>query len=561
MYPIIDILFNTILSLALFPTNWCRSVVAALFKNKGTPDISKYYRPVTLVELMYKWFDFVFLGRFKTWFKPADEQTAYQNGKSCADHNFLLRAIICYSKKFRRKFFICTLDFDGAFDRVSRNILLKKLAICGAGSIFLMCLASMYKRTESIIIQKENFCVYELLSGIKQGLPLSPYLFLFYINDVFVFFYSLYDSISEDLLDKLHILVHADDANILATSRDNLVSKVSSMMEYCKQNMIKLQITKCMFLVINGNDNDKMEIPLDSSYMPYATSVIILGSPLSDSGDLRKDLELHYQMRFKNCIKFFNFIRTNRIAPIAVKLKTLSSCVMSTLLYNCETFGPELPKDLEKLYHKLIKSAMNVRPNTPDKIVLIESGLLPLRALVLKRQLKFFRRFKKSLGENSTRQTVFGKLLLDENHTDFIKHYIKLDEKYTNPNEIYTEALSDAKAFIRDNACPDLHYKYYIYDKMNPDLLPSPFLVSSFGENIIRFRCGSHSLPIETGRWSRIPRDERLCKTCKVVGDEHHVLFECSNFIHNFETNDISKVWKEENIFSFFEDLSKSEIL
>ena len=78
-----------------------------------------------------------------------------------------------------------------------------------------------------------------------------------------------------------------------------------------------------MFLVINGNDNDKMEISLEFSYMPYATSVIILGSPLSDNGDLLKDIELHYQMRFKNCIKFFNFIRTNRIAPIAVKLKTL----------------------------------------------------------------------------------------------------------------------------------------------------------------------------------------------------------------------------------------------
>ena len=178
-YPIVVILFNTILSFAFFPTNWCTSVVAALFKNKGTPDISKYYRPVTLVELMYKWFDFVFLGRFKAWFKPADEQTAYQDGKSCADHNFLLRAIICYTKKFRRKFFICTLDFDGAFDRVSRNILLKKLGICGAGSLFLMCLALMYKRTESINIQKNNYCIYELLSGIKQGLPLSPYLFLF----------------------------------------------------------------------------------------------------------------------------------------------------------------------------------------------------------------------------------------------------------------------------------------------------------------------------------------------------------------------------------------------
>lgn len=561
LFPVIVLLFNSILSFAFFPTKWCRSLVAALFKNKGSPEISKYYRPVTLVELLYKWLDFIFLGRFKAWFKPADEQTAYQDGKSCADHNFLLRALICYTKKFRKKFFICTLDFDGAFDRVSRNILLKKLAIFGAGSLFLMCLASMYKRTESIIIQKDNFCSYELLSGIKQGLPLSPFLFIFYINDVFAFFYSLYDNMTEDLLKKLHILIHADDANILATTRDDLIKKIHSMMEYCKKNMIRLQVTKCMFLVINGNDKDKEEIPLDSSNMPYTNSVIILGTPLSDCGDLRKDLDLHLQMRFKNCIKYFNFIRTNRIAPIAVKLKALTSCVMSTLLYNCETFGPELPKDLEKLYLKLIKSALNVRPNVPDKIALIESGLLPLRALVWKRQLNFFRRFKKSLGEDSMRQTVFEKLLSDDNHTEFVKHYISLDNKYTNANEIYLEALSDMKSFIREKACEDTHYKYFIYSKLNPELLPSPFLVSSIGDPIIRFRCGSHSLPIETGRWSRTPRDQRLCSTCKVVGDEHHLLFECANFTRDFQTVDLSEVWKEKTILNFFKTISKSEFL
>ena len=242
LYPVIVILFNIILSFAFFPTKWCRARVAALFKNKGVPDISKYYRPVTLVELLYKWLDFIFLGRFKAWFKPADEQTAYQDGKGCADHNFLLRALICYAKKFRKKLFICTLDFDGAFDRVSRNILLKKLAICGAGSLFLMSLASMYKSTESIIIQRDNYCTYELLSGIKQGLPLSPFLFIFYIDDVFAFFYSLYGNTSvEDILSKLHILIHADDANILATSRNILTDKIQNMFKYCKKNMIRVQ--------------------------------------------------------------------------------------------------------------------------------------------------------------------------------------------------------------------------------------------------------------------------------------------------------------------------------
>ena len=61
---------------------------------------------------------------------------------------------------------------------------------------------------------------------------------------------------TEDLLKKLHILIHADDANILATTRDDLIKKIHSMMEYCKKNMIRLQVTKCMFLVINGNDKE-----------------------------------------------------------------------------------------------------------------------------------------------------------------------------------------------------------------------------------------------------------------------------------------------------------------
>ena len=109
------IIFNAILQCAFFLTKWCLTVVAAIFKNKGSPRYAKYYRPVSRVRLLYKWFDFILLTRFKVWFTPADEQTAYQTGKSYADHIFLLRCLISYSKYKKVKFFICTIDFDGGF--------------------------------------------------------------------------------------------------------------------------------------------------------------------------------------------------------------------------------------------------------------------------------------------------------------------------------------------------------------------------------------------------------------------------------------------------------------
>ena len=43
-----------------------------------------------------------------------------------------------------------------------------------------------------------------------------------------------------------------------------------------------------------------------------------------------------------------------------------------------------------------------------------------------------------------------------------------------------------------------------------------------------RFRVGSHRLKVETGRWSRVPREQRTC-SCVVGGvqDEEHVVFLC----------------------------------
>ena len=66
-----------------------------------------------------------------------------------------------------------------------------------------------------------------------------------------------------------------------------------------------------------------------------------------------------------------------------------------------------------------------------------------------------------------------------------------------------------------------------------------------------RFRVGSHRLKVETGRWSRLPRERRTC-SCLAGGvqDEEHVVFVCEY------TKDLREKYEVENTQSLTDVLS-----
>ena len=86
--------------------------------------------------------------------------------------------------------------------------------------------------------------------------------------------------------------------------------------------------------------------------------------------------------------------------------------------------------------------------------------------------------------------------------------------KYNNCRETHFEYLRKLKDKVKRLSEDDSRYRYKIYVQINPDLNPSQFMNNhskvSITDDIIRFRVGSHKLPIETGRWNRIPRELRL---------------------------------------------------
>ena len=78
--------------------------------------------------------------------------------------------------------------------------------------------------------------------------------------------------------------------------------------------------------------------------------------------------------------------------------------------------------------------------------------------------------------------------------------------------------------------------KLSFYCTIKDEYSPSPYLAltrkNSSRKALVRFRISSHQLRIETGRYEKIPRDERICYFCSgnKIEDENHFLLDCKAY-------------------------------
>ena len=207
-----------------------------------------------------------------------------------------------------------------------------------------------------------------------------------YTSDIINIFKAHFPS--EELIHQFHILLHAYDSLILATNKNSLILKFKKLEEYCKANNIKLQLSKCCFLAINSND--KGSIKLDGGIIKNKSEFVYLGSTITDSGNVTNDLKAEIRQKEKKFNKFFAFLTQNRNAPLEVKEKVLQSCVLSTIIYNCESWGNANLDNLEAKYRQALKYMLGVRNSTCNEFPYIELGKQTLKSEIHKRQLKFY---------------------------------------------------------------------------------------------------------------------------------------------------------------------------
>ena len=106
-------------------------------------------------------------------------QTAFVKNRYIGDVIRLIEEIMDYTKELNIPGILITVDIQKAFDCLEWSYLVKALKAFNFGPFFIQWVESLYKNTQSCVMNKGRSAGYfDLCRGVRQGDCLSPLLFV-----------------------------------------------------------------------------------------------------------------------------------------------------------------------------------------------------------------------------------------------------------------------------------------------------------------------------------------------------------------------------------------------
>ena len=352
-------MFNHLYNLGVLPDEWSKGLIVPIYK-KGDTQRPANYRPITLLSSLCKLYTSILCRRITEWatanYVFTEAQFGFRPTYSTVDACFTLNLLVNRNVSNNRKLFCAFIDFSTAFDSVCRNILYEKLKEYGISTKMLKMIMAIYKNvTSSVKINNVHTDSFTCTDGLRQGDSPSPVLFAMSIND-------LSQRLSEVDNDKnMDILLYADDLAILANSREMLQKKLDILYTYCRENNLKVNISKSKVIIFNSRKHTTPFIYNDC-ILQEVDSFKYLGMAFNRPGNLKYSQTVLVQQAIRAKTILETYLRKHNHMPVNIVFELFDTLIKPILLYACEIWGSKIGKEIEKMYINFIKTVLGVKP-------------------------------------------------------------------------------------------------------------------------------------------------------------------------------------------------------
>ena len=156
--------------------------IITLLPNIGKDPLQlKNWRPISLLNLDYKLMAKCIALRIKRHLTRLihSDQTGFIKGRYIGENINRILSIMELTEKENIPTIIACIDFEKAFDSLEWNFILKALESFNFGPSIIQWVKTLYKNPESCVLNNGwTTRAFKLERGVRQGCPLSPYLFI-----------------------------------------------------------------------------------------------------------------------------------------------------------------------------------------------------------------------------------------------------------------------------------------------------------------------------------------------------------------------------------------------
>jgi len=317
-------------------SNSQRQSVISLLEKEGKDKLYlKNWRPISLINVDAKLFSKTLAIRIKKvlnkLIKP--EQVAYVNDRFIGDGIRLIYDIVESTMTNKENAYLTAVDFEKAFDSVNLDYMYDLLLKYGFTQKYIDYVKTLYSNIESCVINNGTTTRYfPVKRGVRQGDPLSPYLFILSIEPLAEYI-RINQAISGIKLgqEELKISLYADDISLFLKDINSLKEVKKALKLFQDMSGLKYNVDKTEVLPLG-----KTEIPNEMLGLTWKENTIkVLGIIFNRTEIVDKET---YSIALNKLKSKLNMWKMRKLSLIG-KIQIIKTFGVSQILYITNMVG------------------------------------------------------------------------------------------------------------------------------------------------------------------------------------------------------------------------------